>query len=47
MVIHWVPAEERPTVVERLRHAEGKDCNAWGDVRLYRLPHGDLIVVEQ
>lgn len=45
--VHWVADDERQALVERLRHAEGKDCNVAGDVLLYRLGGGNVIVVEE
>ena len=47
MEVNWLPDDERQAVVERLRHAEGKDCNVAGDVLLYRLPDGNIVVVEE
>lgn len=47
MEVTWVADDERQAVVERLRHAEGKDCNVAGDVLLYRSSYGSVVVVEE
>ena len=47
MAVTWVADDERQAVVERLRHAEGKDCNVAGDVLLHRLSYGSVVVVEE
>ena len=47
MEVNWLAADERQAMVERLRHAEGKDCNVAGDVLLYRLPDANIVVVEE
>ena len=45
--VAWVADDERQALLERLRHAEGKDCNVAGDVLLYRSQGGTVIVVEE
>ena len=45
--VNWMADHERPALVERLRQAEGKDCNVAGDVLLYRTPNITVIVVEE
>ena len=45
--VTWVADEERQALLERLRHAEGKDCNVAGDVLLFRSRDGTVVVVEE
>jgi hypothetical protein len=47
MDIHWLAEDERPACVQRLRRAEGRDCNVAGDVLLYRAGEVRLLVVEE
>jgi hypothetical protein len=43
--IRWLPEDERQTYAQRLRHAEGRDCNVAGDVLLYRITDSSKVLV--
>ena len=44
--ITWLTSDDWTTLAERVRRAEGKDCNLAGDVVLYRQPDGNYLVVD-
>ena len=46
--LRWLEADERDGFVQKLRHAEGRDCNVAGDVLLYRTAkESKVLVVEE
>jgi hypothetical protein len=48
MDVQGLGSDERQFYVQRLRHAEGEDCNVAGDVPLYRATDGGrFLVVEE
>ncbi|WP_091062137.1 hypothetical protein [Klenkia brasiliensis] len=43
--VDWVVGDGRAEVAERIRRAEGTDCDTAGDIRHLRLPDGRRAVV--